>query len=79
MNIVHCLSEWQALRPSFSGSVAFVPTIGALPEGHFSLIRPSVANNHVPLFSIYAIATHFHVPAVLAIYPITLEAVLSAA
>ena len=79
MNIVHCLSEWQALRPSLDGSVGFVPTMGALHEGHLSLLRASAENNDVTVLSIYVNATQFNDPADLAKYPSTLEADLAAA
>ena len=79
MNIVRCLSEWQALRPSLRGSVGFVPTMGALHEGHLSLLRASLENNDVTVLSIYVNATQFNDPADLAKYPNTLEADLAAA
>ena len=79
MNIVHCLSEWQALRPSLDGSIGFVPTMGALHEGHLSLLRASAEDNDVTVLSIYVNATQFNDPADLAEYPSTLEADLVAA
>ena len=79
MNIVHCLNEWQALRPSLRGSVGFVPTMGALHEGHLSLLGESVENNDVTVLSIYLNATQFNDPADLAKYPKTREADLAAA
>lgn len=67
------LDEWRLCRKALRGTVGFVPTMGALHEGHGSLIRRSVAENDFTVLSIYLNPTQFNNPADLDCYPKTLD------
>jgi pantoate--beta-alanine ligase len=58
-------------------TLGFVPTMGALHEGHLSLVRRSRSQNDRTLVSIFVNPTQFDDPADLARYPRTLEADLA--
>jgi len=55
-------------------TLGFVPTMGALHEGHASLVRRSRAENDLTLVSIFVNPTQFDDPADLGRYPRVLEA-----
>lgn len=68
------LRECLSLHRAQGHTVGFVPTMGALHEGHASLVRRSVGENDLTVVSIFLNPTQFNDPRDLERYPRTLQA-----
>ena len=79
--VIEDLEAWRRERRDLartSLTVGFVPTMGALHEGHLSLVRRSRSENDRTVVSIFVNPTQFNDQADLARYPRTTDADLEA-
>ena len=73
MKCLNSLAELKSFRSALDGTVGFVPTMGALHQGHLSLVERSLAESDHTLVSIYVNPTQFNNASDLENYPSTLE------
>lgn len=77
MKVVATITELKNLLDTFrkeGKSIALVPTMGALHDGHASLVKRSVAENDITVVSVFVNPTQFNDKNDLKNYPRTLDA-----
>lgn len=73
MEVIETRAQLRSWRGKIHGSVGFIPTMGALHEGHLSLVRRSLAENPWTIVSIFVNPRQFGPQEDYHRYPRTLE------
>ena len=73
MIVLKTVQEFKAWRITKNNSIGFIPTLGALHDGHFSLITQSTLSCDITVVSIFLNPTQFAPNEDLDAYPNTLE------
>jgi pantoate--beta-alanine ligase len=72
--IIRSPQDFMAFRKTVDKSVGFVPTMGALHEGHEELLKRARKENEIVVLSIFVNPTQFNDPHDFEKYPMTWEA-----
>ena len=73
MKLISTIAEFRKWRKSISGTIGFVPTMGALHKGHISLVSKSQLICDNTIVSIYVNPAQFSMDEDLDTYPQTID------